>query len=142
VPDRQIVLYTMARYWGKTGAPGALRNPAAPEGTVLNWASYLDGTAPVAHLAANVAVPGTAEDPYPRNTVGTWDSYTFRQFTSSATYAQYKHQRMNHPDAGQSTLDFNISFAGRDILLALAGLTSQDAVEPIHADGDVLAAEG
>jgi len=30
VPDRQIVLYTMARYWGKTGAPGALRNPPPP----------------------------------------------------------------------------------------------------------------
>jgi hypothetical protein len=142
VPGRQIVLYTMARYWGKAGKPGALGNPPAPEGTVLNWASYLDGTKPVAELAANVAVPGTDADPYPRNQVGNWGSYTFRQFTSTATYAQYKSQRMSHPDAGQSTLDFNISFATRDQLLALAGLTSADAVEPVHGTGDLLAAEG
>jgi hypothetical protein len=142
VPGRQIVLYTMARYWGKAGKPGALGNPPAPEGTVLNWASYLDGTASVAHLAANVAAPGTADDPYPRNPVGTWDQYTFRQFTSTATYAQYKNQKMDHPDAGQSTLDFNISFADRDQLLALAGLTGADAVEPVHTKGDILAAEG
>ena len=142
VPGRQIVLYTMARYWGKAGKRGALGNPPAPEGTVLNWASYLDGTAPVAHLAANVAAPGTPADPYPRNIVGDWKQYTFRQFTSSATYAQYKNQKTDHPDAGQSTLDFNISFADRDQLLALAGLTSLDAVEPIPTKGDILAAEG
>jgi hypothetical protein len=142
VPGRQIILYTMARYWGKTGAPGHLGNPAAPAGTVLNWASYLTGTKPVAVIAPNVAVPGTEADPYPRNQVGTWDAYTFRQFTSTATYAQYKSQKMSHPDAGQSTLDFNISFADRDQLLALAGLTSIDAVEPVHGTGDILAAEG
>jgi hypothetical protein len=142
VPGRQIVLYTMARYWGKPGAPGALHNPAAPAGTVLNWASYLDGTKPVAALAADVAVPGTDADPYPRNQVGTWPAYTFRQFTSTATYAQYRAQRTSRPDAGQSTLDFNISFADRDQLLALAGLTAVDAVEPVHGSGDSLAAEG
>jgi hypothetical protein len=142
VPGRQIVLYTLSRYWGKKGMHGALGNPPAPEGTVLNWASYLDGTAPVARLAGNVAAPGTEADPYPRNTVGTWKSYTFRQFTSTATYAQYKHQKMSHPDAGQSTLDFNISFASRDQLLALAGLTSADAVTPIHGKGPVVSAEG
>jgi len=142
VPGRQIVLYTMARYWGKPTAPGKLGNPAAPAGTVLNWASYLDGTKPVAALAVDVAVPGTDSDPYPRNQVGSWQTYTFRQFTSTGTYAQYKNQKMNHPDAGQSTLDFNISFANRDQLLALAGLTGLDAVEPIHGTGDILAAEG
>ncbi|HEY2831993.1 MAG TPA: GH25 family lysozyme [Sporichthyaceae bacterium] len=142
VPGRQIVVYTLSRYWGKAGKSGALGNPPAPEGTVLNWASYLDGTAPVEHLAGNVAAPGTAEDPYQRNSVGTWGSYTFRQFTSTATYAQYKHQKMNHPDAGQSTLDFNISFASRDQLLALAGLSSVDAVAPIRGTGPVLSAEG
>jgi len=142
VPGRQIVLYTMARYWGKAGKPGALGNPPAPAGTVLNWASYLDGTKPVAELAANVAVPGTAADPYQRNRVGNWHAYTFRQFTSTATYAQYKSQKMHHPDAGQSTLDFNISFATRDQLLALAGLSSADAVEPMSTKGDILAAEG
>jgi len=142
VPGRQIVLYTLSRYWGKAGMHGALGNPPAPEGTVLNWASYLDGTAPVAHLAANVAAPGTDADPYPRNTVGTWDKYTFRQFTSTATYAQYRNQKTHHPDAGQSTLDFNISFASRDQLLALAGLTSLDAITPIHGKGPVVSAEG
>ncbi|MGQ0465697.1 MAG: glycoside hydrolase family 25 protein [Sporichthyaceae bacterium] len=127
VPDRRIIVYTLGRYWGKESSTGELGNPPAPPNTVLNWASYLQGRAPAFELADRVV---NGSNPYLVNRVGTWENYTFRQFTSTATYRQYQGQRLASLKQGQSTMDFNITFVPRDELLGLAGLTAADAVVP------------
>jgi hypothetical protein len=130
VPDRKIVVYTFGYFWGDENRAGHWANPPAPEGTVLNWANYVDDnkTAPVADLAADVSLAGSSSDPYPSRQVGTWEEYAFRQFTSEATYGQY--QKQDRPTAyGQVTLDFNVSSLPKAELLALAGLNA-DGTHP------------
>lgn len=119
IPDRPLVAYIGAHWWGDVKRAGALNNPPAPPGTVLWQPHYLPnelrGKAPNDYFE-HISKPGAPDDAWPSRAIGTYSHYAFRQFTSGAIV-----RHMN-------PIDLNISFLPFDQLRRLAG-PNVDAVE-------------